>query len=454
QKKLLGIRLYPTIGAPLGAQRDTLLEYATQNHKRIFDYQVRYISENEVKSTNITLPTGHTLYEDADGCFIFSGGDVVHVRADLDASLENPNNPLYDTRGLLHDSLALGGGSLYDENGVLISFDDIGAFSSAEAQGLSYNNLIVNSYFACEVLDSEGLDVPLSVLGLSTLEDAQTLYDDAEDKVMIRGEGYVPVVRTDVLTLYYDGSGFLIDVHSLALPRKADEDAKPGILDYYELAKAADVLYTQSLNEIGLAPSFDACDLVPGTAVTMYNPYSGKIEGITPIGVNAQGELTLSLEALRVMYGVQLMFDPGTETLHMLTDPLYLDLVEHILGNGETLCAAHYVGADAVDETYLVQQKERFSDDSYLFEELSTVEEGVPRPIIRTPRTGQFVYPGSSTKIWVSYYKGKGEPVGLRPTVEGDWVWNDSTGFWEGVSPLSGQMVVWHPSYSAAFTIR
>lgn len=455
-QQLNEILLYPAIGAQNTALSDVMLEFATINHKRIFDSQVRYLSENTVMSTNIILPTGHTLYQDENGYFIFSGEDVVYVRSDLNTSLEDPDSPLYDTRGLLHDWLKLNGDSLYDENGVLISFDDASVFTPAVTLPLKYNNLILNAYDATEVLDSNNLMVPLSTWGISTLSDAKKLYDLAEDKVMIRSKPYVPVVQTDALTLYFNGSdGFLIDIRSLSLPRKETEQGTPGILDYSQIAVAAQQLYTEKLNDMELAPKFEVSDLIAGKPVTVYNSYSARIEAITPIGKDSEENLTLSLDALRVLYGAQLMLDPNTDSLHLYTDPLYLNLVEHILGNDAPLLSARYVSDSMADETFLQQQEQRRTNSGYLTTLATTeTQPGVPRPIIRTPRSGQFVYPGSSTKIWVSYYKGKGEPVSLRPTIQGDWVWNDATGFWEGVSPLSGMMVVWHPSYAAAFTIR
>ncbi len=450
------IRLYPAVGAIYTAVSDRMLEYATENHKRIFDNQVLYLSENEVKSTNIILPTGHTLYEDKKGYFIFSGENAVYVRSDLKVSLEDPDNPLYDTRGLLHDWLVLNGDSLYDENGVLVAFEDAVGFTPAVTLPLNYNSLILNAYDATELLDSNSLTVVLSPWGVSTLSDAKKLYSSAEEKVMIRSKPYVAVVQTDALTIYFNGDdGFLIDIHSFALPRKQAEQGTPSILDYSQLATLAENLYTDKLNEMELAPKFEVTDLIAGKPVTVYNPYSAKIEAVTPIGLDSEQNLTLSLDALRVLYGVQLMIDPDTDSLRLYTDPLYRDLVEHILGNDPTNLSVRYVNEALVDETFLRQQEERKASSGYLTTLATTdTQPGVPKPVIRSPRSGQFVYPGSSTKIWVSYYKGKGEPVSLCPTIDGDWVWNDATGFWEGVSPLSGKMVVWHPSYAAAFTIR
>ncbi len=455
-QKLSPIRLYPTVNASMGGPDSVLLEYASENHRLIFDSQVRYLDEHEVTSTNIILPTGHTLYQDETGYFIFSGANVVYVRQDLNADLEDPDNPLYDTRGLLHDSLMLGGDSLYDENGVLVAFDDMSRFTAANTVSLVYNNLILNSYDAFEVLDSNRLSVPLSTLGLQTLGDAQASYQAAQDKVMIRSRPYVPVIQSDAIIIYFNGTdGFLIDVHSFTLPRKQTEERTPGILDYSKLADAASALHTQKLNAMGLAPRFEATDLIAGRAITVYNPYSAKIEEITPIEMDKDGSLSLSLEALRILYGVQLMRDPDTETLHLYTDPYYLSLTEHILGNSQSGSAVRFIGSDSVNEMYAQQQAERQTNRGYLSAVVTKENEpGVPIPIIRTPRSGQFVYPGSSTKIWVSYYKGKGEPVSLRPASGGDWVWNNATGFWEGVSPLSGKKIVWHPSYAAAFTIR
>ena len=455
-QQLNEILLYPSIGGQNTTLSDVLLQSATINHKRIFDSQVQYLTENTVMSTNIILPTGHTLYEDENGYFIFSGEDVAYVRSDLNTSIEDPDSPLYDTRGLLHDWLNLNGDSLYDENGVLISFDDASVFTPAVTLPVKYNNLILNAYDATEVLDSNNLTVPLSAWGVTSLSDANKLYDLAEDKVMIRSKPYVPVVQTDALTLYFNGTdGFMIDVHSLSLPRKETEQGTPGLLDFSQIAVVSEQLYTEKLGDMGLAPKFEVSDLTAGKSVTVYNPYSSRIEAITPIGLDGEGNLTLSLDALRVLYGAQLMLDPNTDSMHLYTDPLYLGLVEHILGNDMPLSSARYVNDATADNTFVRQQEQRRANSGYLTTLATTeTQPGVPKPVIRTPRSGQFVYPGSSTKIWVSYYKGKGEPVSLRPTIQGDWVWNDATGFWEGVSPLSGKMVVWHPSYAAAFTIR
>lgn len=450
------IRLYPAVGAQLGGNNDVLLQYANENHRRIFDSQVRYISDHEVTSTNIILPTGHTLYEDENGYFIFSGEEVVRVSPQLSSSLEDPSNPLYDTRGLMHDWLILNGDSLFDENGVLVTFDDASEFVPVSAQPLQYNNLILNAYDATEVLDSTNLSVSLWVFGVSTLADAKRLYDETEDKVVIRNRLYAPVIESDALTLYFNGTdGFLIDVHSYTLPRKETDQGTPGVMDYSELAVAAEQMYTQKLNTIGLAPRFEVQDIIAGKPITVYNPYSGKIEAVKPIDVDGDGKLSLSLDVLRILYGVQLMIDPNTETLHLYTDPLYMGLVQHLLGKSVDLQPVRYIDDTTADQTYLQQQEERAENNGYLTTLASDeTEPSVPKPLIRTPRSGQFVYPGSNTKIWVSHYKGKGEPVSLRPTIGGQWVWNNATGFWEGVSELSGKMVVWHPSYAAAFTIR
>lgn len=448
------IRLYPAFGGWYAARDTVLLDYATENYRRIFNRQLRYLAEHEVVSTNIILPTGHTLYEDEEGIFLFSGAEVVRVKGELGASLEDPSNPLYDTRGLMHDWLSLGADALYDENGVLVTFENVASFTPVTAQEARYNNLIFNAYDAAEVLDSAGLTVPLSVLGVATLEQAKAVFNAMEEPVMIRSKPYAPVWDSDALTIYYNGQdGFLIDPHSMTLPRKESEQGIPGILDYSELEDAALALYAQKLADTGLAPSFEVTDFTAGKSVTVYNPTSGKIEAVTPIDLDGQGNLSLSLEALRILYGVQLMLDPGTDTLHMYTDPLYPGIVRHILGKEQTLSPVRCISAATADETFLEQQQERAENGMYLTDLAVKTEPGVPAPVIRTPRSGQFVYPGSGTKIWVSYYKGKGEPVSLRPA-SGDWAWNDATGFWEGISSLSGKMVVWHPSYAAAFTIR
>lgn len=463
-KVLTEIKLYPTIGALDNTQRNALLEIAAKNRKMIFDFQVRYISEHEVKSTNIVLPSGHTLYQDAEGYFVFSGGQVVHLRKDLNMSLDNPNHPLYDPNGLMHDALALAGCSLYDENGVLISFENVSGFFAATERTASYNNLIVNSFFACEVLDSTSLNVPLSVFGVATLEDAVDLYENAlknqkegeEKGVMIGSAQYVPVVDTDALKLYFNGTdGFLLDVASLSLPRKETGDETPGMIDYYAFSRTAEAVYADTLAELGLHASYDPKDIVPNKPITLYNSYTHRVEEIVPIVMDTEGRLSLSLLSLRLLFGAELTLDGETKTLHLVTDPYYNRMVQHILGQEEQEASVRYVGSGSLDVTYLKQQEQRSASTDYLFEELeATTKPGVPQPIIRTPKSGQFVYPGSNTKIWISYYKRKGEPTSLRPTVQGDWVWNDVTGFWEGVSPLSGLMVVWHPSYSAPFTIR
>ncbi len=450
------ITLYPAVGAVNEAQREILLNYAAQNYRELFNFQVGYISDNKVTSTNVILPTGHTLYEDEKGRFIFSGGSVVYVKGSEETeNLEAPDNPLYDY-SLMHDALGLSGKQLYDESGVLISFEDTGAFTPVSSASVSYNNIILNVSFAAETLDSTSLNIPLSVFGMATLDDAKAAFANAEDVVMIRNGRYVPVVDNDILTLYFNGdNGFLLDVKSLILPRKPSDGGVSPMLDYYNLEKAAASLYTKALNEMELSPVFEAKDIVPNQKITAYNSFTGKLEEVTPLLTDDQGRLSVSLEALHVLFGVNLVMDNETKTLHVLTDPYYRSFVEEMLGGQKTTELLKSIDEQKAAPEFLQQQQGRMEDTSYLYEAAAVVvESGLPAPVVRTPKTGQFTYPGSHTKIWKSGYAGKSEPADLYPSMEGDWVWNSETGFWEGSSPLSGEKAVWHPSYGAAFTIR
>lgn len=453
---LKDITLYPAVGALNDTQRKLLLDYATENHREIFNYQVAYISDSKATSTNIILPTGHTLYEDEKGRFIFSGGSVIYVKDTTETkNLEDPNNPLYNTE-LMRDALELGGRQLYDENGVLISFEDVSGFLPVTGTAVSYNNVIINSGFAGEELNSTTLNLPLSFFGLQTLEDAKSIYSKAEESVVIRGVSYVPVVHTDILSLYFNGrDGFLLDVQSLALPRKTTEKGVPGTLDYYGLQNTAEALYAGELNEMGLNPVFEATELIPNRKITVYNSFTGKLEEIAPLLQDENGTLSLSLEAVKILFGASITMDEETKTLHLLTDPYYPALTEQLLGSAQTDKQVRVVDEITSATEYQAQQQERLENDDYLIETKETASEAsLPATVIRTPKRGQFIYPGSSTKIWKSGYAGKSEPAGLYPAMAGDWAWNSATGFWEGTSPLSGEKIVWHPSYGAAFTIR
>ncbi|SDM74712.1 hypothetical protein [Acetanaerobacterium elongatum] len=453
---LKDITLYPAVGALNEAQLKLLLGYATENHREIFNFQVAYISDSKATSTNIILPTGHTLYEDEKGRFIFSGGNVVYVKdTEETKNLEDPDNPLYNTE-LMRDVLELDGRQLYDENGVLISFEDISNFLPITGTAVDYNNVIINAGFAAEALNSTTLNLPLSFFGLKTLDDAKMIYSQAKESVMISGVSYVPVVHTDILSIYFDGNnGFLLDVHSLALPRKTSHTGIPETLDYYGFENASKSLYTGPLNEMGLNPVFEAKELIPNQKITVYDSFTGKLEEITPLLADENGALSLSLEAVHIMFGARLTMDDGTKTLHVLTDPYYSGLTEQLLGSELTDKPVRVIDENTAAAEYQTQQQKRLENGDYLPETVETASEpSLPKTIIRTPKRGQFTYPGSSTKIWKSGYAGKPEPTGLSPTMSGDWVWNSATGFWEGTSPLSGEKIVWHPSYGAAFTIR
>lgn len=415
--------LYAAIGKLEGADREILISYAQENYRRIFEYQVNYINETKASSTNVILPTGHTVYENENGKFIFSGDKAVYIYADESpaSSLKNPNNPLYNPE-IMRDVLKLDGSQLRDENGVILYLESGEDFKEVDPSDVSFNNVIVNASFAFELLDSTTLNLPLAEFGVADIETAKALYtgESADDKkggkaeakpapkTIINGVSYAKIVDNDVFSIFFDGSeGFVVDFKTLYMPRQQNES---GMIDFNAYTGLVSKLYTSELNAMGITPAFAIGAITPNVPVTVYDSATGKILPVTLLNKDDEGKLSISLEAAQKLFGISFLIDEETKTLHVYTDPTAYALTQHFLGNPATTDIVKSVTSQNPDEAFVLQQEERYMDDSYIYEEAMEQSSLRPTPVIRTPKSGQITYPAVQQKFGVPTTRAKASP--------------------------------------------